>query len=112
MLACPYQKEGNTVKFSKTWKWVLNRKLTCKNKNIIYMIECKKTNCKENQYIGETGIPLKYCLAKHKPYVVNQINSISNGPILTPQAWVIDKHKGSLDRLDVEQSLKVRIKMW
>ena len=77
--ACPYIKEGKSVKFSKTGKWIFNRKLTCENKNIIYMIECQKTNCTETRYIGETGRPLKYRLAEHRGYIVNNITSVSTG---------------------------------
>ena len=77
--ACPYVKEENVQKFGKNGKWILNRKLSCENSNIIYMIECQKQNCKENRYIGESGRSLKYRLAEHRGYVVNQATNTATG---------------------------------
>ena len=51
----------------------LNRQLNCENTNLIHMIECQKSRCKETRYIGETGRPLKYRLAEHRGYIVNDI---------------------------------------
>ena len=38
---------------------------------MVYIISCEKEHCKENQYIGETGRPLKYCLGDHQGYDTN-----------------------------------------
>ena len=50
----------------------------CESKNIIYLIECNKTNCGQ-RYIGETERPLKKRLAEHKGYVNNNIISQATG---------------------------------
>ena len=52
---------------------------TCENSNIIYMIQCTKEHCIENQYIGESGRPLKYRLADHCGYVTNLATKIATG---------------------------------
>ena len=77
-----YVQEGQTVKFSETGKWVLNRKLTCENKNTIHIIECQKTYCKDNRYLGETGRPLKI----DWPSTEFMSQAYPQGSILTPQA--------------------------
>ena len=38
--ACPFIMEEKVVSFSKKRKQILNRKLSCENSNVIYMIEC------------------------------------------------------------------------
>ena len=69
--ACPYIKIGKTVQIDKHTKGKLNRKFSCENFNIIYLISCEKERCKNNKYIGETGRPLKTRLADHCGYVRN-----------------------------------------
>ena len=78
-LACPYIKVSKSVKINKDKKWIFNRKLSCENSNVIYMIECQKSNCKENRYIGETKRPLKYRLAEHRGYVINKMTTYATG---------------------------------
>ena len=51
--------------------WTLNGKYTCNTKNVIYMIECKKDNCKK-RYIGETDRELAERLRDHRGYVKNK----------------------------------------
>ena len=68
--ACPYIKEGRNIKYGKqTWK--INKKLSCNNYNIIYLIECNKDTCKQ-RYIGESKRPLRNRLAEHRGYIVNR----------------------------------------
>ena len=81
--ACPYIKVSKSVKIKKDQKWTFNRKLSCDNSNVIYMIECQKYNCKENRYIGETKRPLRYRLAEHRGYVVNNITTNATGAHFT-----------------------------
>ena len=75
---CPFIKEEKNIKFRKNKKWTLNRKMSCENSNIIYMIECQKENCNE-QHIGESGRPLRYRLAEHRGYVVNHLTNQPTG---------------------------------
>ena len=81
--ACPYIKQEKYVAISKTEKWKLNRKMSCENSNIIYMVECQKSQCKLNRYIGESGRPLRYRLAEHRGYVVNYITTTATGAHFT-----------------------------
>jgi hypothetical protein len=68
--ACPYIKEGRNIKYGKqTWK--INKKLSCNNYNIIYLVECNKDTCKQ-RYIGESKRPLRNRLAEHRGYIVNR----------------------------------------
>ena len=75
---CPYIKEEKYIKVGKNKKWSLNRKMSCENSNIVYMIDCQKYNCKA-RYIGESGRPLRYRLAEHRGYVVNNLTHKPTG---------------------------------
>ena len=77
--ACPFVKTGKTVKIDKNITWKLNRKFTCQNYNIIYLISCEKERCQENKYIGETGRSLKTRLADHCGYVRNHRTDQATG---------------------------------
>ena len=68
-LACPYIKEGKVIK-SENGKWTsyINKSVNCNTYNLVYMIECKKENCKK-RYIGETERTLKNRLAEHLGYI-------------------------------------------
>jgi hypothetical protein len=76
--ACPFILEGKYMKIDKQTKWIYNKKFTCENFNIIYMIQCEKENCKK-QYIGETGRTLKHRLADHRGYVINKMTNKATG---------------------------------
>ena len=79
--ACPYITEGKSITYNKT-KWNLNRTLNCNSYNIIYLIECKKDRCKRNEnyrYVGETKRPLKYRLADHRGYILNDKENQATG---------------------------------
>ena len=45
--SCPFIKEGKFVKVNQS-KWIINTEATCETKNIVYLIECIKEQCKEN----------------------------------------------------------------
>ena len=45
--------------------------MDCNSYNIVYLIECDKDRCKK-RYIGESKRSLKYRLADHRGYVLNQ----------------------------------------
>ena len=75
--ACPYIREGNSFKINgKEWK--IKKQLDCNSYNLVYAIFCTKENCKE-VYIGETKRMLKYRLANHRGYVVNQMTDKATG---------------------------------
>ena len=69
--ACPFIAEGKTVKIGNK-KWTINSKLNCNSYNVVYVLICKKENCKEKYYIGETKNLLRFRLAQHKGYIVNK----------------------------------------
>jgi hypothetical protein len=76
--ACPYIKEGKSIKINKRTDWKINKKVDCNSYNIVYLIECNKNNCKE-KYIGETKRPLKFRLADHRGYIVNKNTNQATG---------------------------------
>ena len=75
--ATPCKRVHNTLWHKTTWK--LNRKFSCQNYNIIYLISCDKERCIENKYIGETGRSLKTRLADHCGYVRNHHTDQATG---------------------------------
>ena len=75
--ACPYIKKDKTVKINGE-EWKINKQYDCNSYNLVYAIFCKKDNCQQ-VYIGETKRMLKFCLADHRGYVINQITSKATG---------------------------------
>ena len=71
--------EGILVKIDNKTSWKINKRITCENFNIIYLISCNKENCKESKYIGETGRSLKQRLSEHRAYIVNHMTSQATG---------------------------------
>ena len=63
---CPLVRETKTV-YSSTnnYSVEINAPVTCETKNIIYVITCNKKECKNIQYIGESGKKLKQRFAQH-----------------------------------------------
>ena len=65
--ACPYIKEGKTIK-SNNFEWTIPQSVNCETYNVIYLIECDKNNCNE-KYIGQTHRPLRMRLLEHRGYI-------------------------------------------
>ena len=65
---CPFVLEGKEIRGNK-YTWKINKELTCKTENIVYMIKCTKENCKENIYIGESERSLKDRISEHIQYI-------------------------------------------
>ena len=64
---CPFIKEGKYIKGpNKTWN--IAEKVDCNTNNIIYLIECNKTNCNQ-RYIGESNRSLRVRISEHIGYV-------------------------------------------
>ena len=77
-VACPYILEGNVVKIGlKEWK--INTKLNCNSYNVIYLLKCKKENCKERYYIGQTKNMFKNRVSDHKGYITKKKTEKSTG---------------------------------
>ena len=75
--SCPYILEKKSVTINqKTWN--INRKLDCNSSNLVYAIFCIKENC-QKVYIGETKRLLKFRIADHRGYVLNQRTDKSTG---------------------------------
>ena len=103
--ACPFVKEDKIVKTNnKKGRWILNRKLSCENSNVVYMIECQKSNCKQNRYIGETGRALKYRLAEHRGYIVNSLTNTATGAHFTSPG-----HSLSDMRILILEQVKIKV---
>jgi hypothetical protein len=75
--ACPYVREGKGLRINEE-SWKINRKLDCNSYNIVYAIICKKDACRQ-VYIGETKRMLKFRLAEHRGYVLNQHTNQATG---------------------------------
>ena len=71
--ACPYIKEQKQIETQK-FTWKINSHVNCESKNIVYIIECSKENCKM-KYIGETERTLAERLEEHRGYInQNKLN--------------------------------------
>ena len=75
--ACPYVKEVKYMKINKG-EWKVNQSLNCERSNCIYLIECKKNNCKA-VYVGETKRTIKDRLSDHRGYVNNEKTETATG---------------------------------
>jgi len=75
--ACPYIKTGTKVK-GKKFTWNITKEYNCRSRNVIYIIECTKDNCKE-RYIGETERMFKERIYDHIGYVKNKNESQATG---------------------------------
>ena len=71
---CPYIENGRRFcKFESTGEmWNIEKCITCKSTNLIYLLECKK--CKK-QYIGETKRSLCERFGEHRRAINNPRNS-------------------------------------
>ena len=68
--ACPYIREVKSIRIN-NGEWKINQSLDCSVSNCVYLIQCKKENCKK-VYIGETKRIMKFRFAEHRGYVNNQ----------------------------------------
>ena len=64
-------------------EWKINQSLNCETSNCIYMIECKKDECRL-KYIGETKSIMKFYLAEHKGYISNDEDTATGGNFNSP----------------------------
>ena len=75
-LAFRYVKEGKTIQGKDykgmTFSWKVGQQVSCESKNIIYLLECDKDNCKK-QYVGLTHQELCECIYQNVGYVRNNI---------------------------------------
>ena len=77
---CAYIKTGQTVKsLASNHEVQLTESYDCQTKNIIYLIECRKTNCSKRQYIGKTTDPLTKRFGAHRGYVRNKLLAKATG---------------------------------
>ena len=76
-IVCSYVKEGNTIK-SSNFTWKINKKVTCQNSNVIYLIQCNKEQCKQ-QYIGFTTKVFRERMKQHLGYVRNKVLTQATG---------------------------------
>ena len=100
--ACPYVKEGKTIKIDNKQTWKINKNVSCETENIVYLIECQK--CKK-RYIGESKRSLKSRLADHRGYVHRDyLDTATGAHFNTPghdlshlQITIIEKQKNNND---------------
>ena len=69
---CPYIKEGRKIKSTATnYSKDINQAVDCNSENTIYLIECNKSNCRE-QYVGCSDQAFKTRMSQHRGYVNNK----------------------------------------
>ena len=76
--ACPFINVRKSIKINDNEIWKLNKRYSCNNFNIIYLIECNKENCRQ-RYVGQSKLPLKVRLSEHRGYITNQVYSQPTG---------------------------------
>ena len=72
-LICPYIEEAKEIKGDK-FSWKIETNVSCNTHNIVYMLQCKKSSCQQNetkqtQYIGETERKLRDRICEHLGYI-------------------------------------------
>jgi len=67
---CPFVKEGRYIKLNR-FTWKINKPFNCNSRNVIYIIECNKSNCGK-RYIGETDREIKKRINEHLGYIRNK----------------------------------------
>ena len=76
-IVCSYVLEGNIIQ-SKNSAWKINKKVSCQDSNIIYLIECQKERCKL-RYIGFTTQEFRERMCQHLGYIRNKNSNKANG---------------------------------
>jgi hypothetical protein len=80
---CPYIKEGKKIE-GDTFEWHINKQVNCKTRNVVYMIECDISKCKQ-RYIGETDRELKDRISEHIGYVnTNKLDKVTGNHFNQP----------------------------
>ena len=74
---CSYVKEGNQINGT-NFTWKINKKVSCKDSNIIYLIECNKDRCTK-RYIGFSTQVFRERMLQHLGYVRNKVLSKATG---------------------------------
>ena len=69
-VVCGYVKEANKVK-AETFTWTINKKVSCQDTNVIYLIQCDKERCKK-RYIGFTTKEFRERMCQHLGNVKNK----------------------------------------
>ena len=76
-IICSHVIEGNTIK-NNNFTWKINKKVSCKDSNIIYLIECQKDNCKK-RYVGFSTRQFSERMGEHLGHVRNKDKSQTMG---------------------------------
>ena len=70
-------KERKFIK-TKSKPWKITKNVSCESKNVIYLLECQKENCKK-KYIGETERKFTKRVYEHIGYARNKVLSKITG---------------------------------
>ena len=65
-VACHYIKEGKSIETDNA-QWKINKRVNCSTKNVIYLLECNKNNCRQ-KYVGETERNFRERVKEHIGY--------------------------------------------
>ena len=63
---------------AESFTWTINKKVSCHDSNLIYLIQCDKERCKKTN-IGLTTKELRERMCQHLGYVRNKTLSKANG---------------------------------
>ena len=76
---CPYIKYGKKkIQIDKKSTWKITTKKSCESFNVVYLSECQKENCQQ-RYIGTKACQLKFRMANHRGYIINQVTNKATG---------------------------------
>ena len=71
------KKKGNVVK-ADNFEWKIHKKVSCRDSNIIYLIECDKERFQKH-YIGFTTKEFRERICQHIGYARNKVLTKANG---------------------------------
>ena len=74
---CPFILEGKYIQKDKA-NWNIVTKTDCQTKNLVYLIQCNISNCKQ-RYIGETKNSIKDRMSEHIGYAKTKKLDLATG---------------------------------
>ena len=93
--ACPFINQTKKVRLSENEYWNINKHVNCDSFNVVYLLECNKEKCKQ-RYIGETGRMFRFCLADHRGYIINKVESQPAGLHFNLPGHSLDNMKATI----------------
>ena len=89
---CPYVQERKSVKQGK-FIWSIIDQVDCESENILYLIQCNKTNYKLNKYVGKSERTAKQRISRHRAYIFRNEKKHGTGEHLNQARHSLAKMK-------------------